>query len=72
MSPEFIAIISTAAFQASLLGAALWMVYQQGKILERIEGTCSAIFLDGRKERQEIRSRIEEVNRMMREELLKK
>jgi len=72
MSPEFIAIIASSAFQATLLGAALWVLYQQSKLLERLSGGIWSVFLDGRNERAEIKAKIAEVNRMVREELLKK
>ena len=70
MRPEFIAIIATSAFQSVLIGIGIWLVYQQGKMLERIEGVGSATFLDGRKEGAEMRRVIAEVERMIREELL--
>jgi len=72
MSPEFIAIIATSAFQSSLLMVGLWMLYRLGKILERIEGIDAAIFHDGRRERAQIKATLAEVDRMIREELLKK
>jgi len=72
MSLELIAIITTSAFQATLLGVGLWMLYQQSQLLERLSGGIWSVFLDGRKERAEIKARIEEVQRLFREELLKK
>lgn len=48
MSNELIAILVTAAFQASCLLAAIVMLYKQSKILERIEGIDAATYLQGR------------------------
>jgi cbb3-type cytochrome oxidase subunit 3 len=72
MTPEFIAIITTAAFQTILLGVALWMLYQQSKLLERLSGGIWSVFLAGRNERADLKARLAEVDRLVREELLKK
>jgi hypothetical protein len=79
MSPEFIAILVTSVFQGTLLITAIGMNYRLGQMLERMDmmleetyGISSATFLDGRKERAEIKASIDEVQRMVREELLKK
>jgi hypothetical protein len=79
MSPELVAILTTSAFQGALLIIAIGMNYRLGQMLERMDkmleqtyGISSATFLDGRKERAEIKARIDEVQRLVREELLKK
>lgn len=69
MTPEFMAIIATSAFQATLLGAALWMLYQQSKLLERLSGGIWSVFLDGRKDRAELKAKLAEVDQMMRDVL---
>lgn len=72
MSPEFIAIIATSAFQSAILLWVAWMSYRLGKILERVEGIDAAIFHDGRRERAQIKATIAEVNQIAREILLQK
>jgi len=72
MTAEFIAIIVTGAFQSVLLLIGLWMSYRLGKILERIEGVTSATFLDARTERAALKTRLDEIHQMVREDLLKR